>query len=130
MADQVAFVLCMKGDPSGHLVCGALYEPCLCHHSLSVRSGVSTRRKTEFPILLVMNLRSLVEVTDVPESRLPPSFKKLIEIFTKGYLIIRQQRYRLGYDTLLSCNWLPVYRGNMLPPPFACNAEDGGTMFV
>jgi hypothetical protein len=100
MADQVASILCMKLDPSGHLVCGALYEPCFCYHSLSVRSGVSTRKKTEFAILLVMTLRSLVEVTDVPEKLLPPSFNKLIELFTKVYLIIRQQRYRLGYDTV------------------------------
>jgi hypothetical protein len=49
-----------------------------------VRSGVSTTAKTEFAIFLVMTLRSLVEVTDIPDSLLPPSFKKLIELFTKG----------------------------------------------
>jgi hypothetical protein len=47
-----------------------------------------------------MTLRSLVEFTDVPESLLPPSINKLIELFTMGYLIIREQRYRLGYDTV------------------------------
>jgi len=39
VADQVAFVPDMKIDPSGHLVCGALYEPCFCYRSLSVRCG-------------------------------------------------------------------------------------------
>jgi len=100
MADQVASVLYMKIDPSGHLVCGAYYEPCFCYHSLSVKFGVSTTAKIEFAIFLVITFRSLVEVTDVPESLLPPSFKKMIELFTKGYLIIRHQRYRLGYDTV------------------------------
>ena len=42
-----------------------------------------------------MTLRSLVEVTDVPES-----FNKLIELFIKSYLLIRQQRYWLGHDTV------------------------------
>jgi hypothetical protein len=51
-----------------------------------------------------MTLRSLVEATDVSESLLPPSFNKLIKLFTVGYLIIRQQRYRLSYDTVLFCN--------------------------
>jgi len=88
MADQVATVPYMKIDPPGHLVCGALYEPCYCYHSLSVRSGFPTTSKTEFAIFLVMTLRSLVEVTDVPES-----FNKLIELFIKSYLLIRQQRY-------------------------------------
>jgi len=36
MADKVASFLCKKIDPSGHLVCGALYEPCFCCHSFIV----------------------------------------------------------------------------------------------
>jgi hypothetical protein len=100
MADQVASVLYMKVDASGRLVCGALYKPLFCYHSLSVRSGFSTTANTEFAIFLVMTLCSLVEVTDVPESLFPPSFNKLIELFTKGYLMIRQQIYRLGYDAV------------------------------
>jgi len=50
MADQVASVLCMEIDPSCHLVCGALYEPCFCYHSLSVTQSRGGYRRSGEPV--------------------------------------------------------------------------------